>query len=139
MIKPKASRTIISPKKSNFWARFLASQLLVVFLGLVFLVLIAVPLLRNYSKKRAVEREIAEVKQEIAEFENKNRDLSAMLDYLQSKDSLEEQARINLGLKKPGENVVVVKGVDLAKKNEAISDQKVVSNWHKWIDYFLNK
>jgi hypothetical protein len=61
-----------------------------------------------------------------------------MIDYLQSDISLEEQARLNLGLKKPNEEVVVVnrqKSTEISSSTE-ITDTRV-ANWLRWIHYFV--
>lgn len=116
---------------------FWTSQLLVFFIGLVFLLMIFIPLLKNYAKQRAVANEIKDIKREIADFESKNKDLSAMLDYLESNESLEEQARLNLGLKKPGEKVIVVQSGDTKDEGAASTTVATRSNWSKWWHYFF--
>jgi cell division protein FtsB len=107
-------------------------------IALVFLLLIFLPLAKNYSRKRLVEQEIAGIQKEIDDFEAKNRDLKEMIDYLQSDQSLEEQARLNMGLKRPGEIVAVIQE-DTAVN--AISSPVLVDdspNWQKWWRYFAN-
>lgn len=118
---------------SYFWT----SQLLVFFIGLIFLLIILVPLLKNYAKQRAVANEIKDIQQEIADFESKNKDLSAMFDYLESNESLEEQARLNLGLKKPGEKVVVVQSEAINDGGATTTTSTTRSNWSKWWRYFF--
>ena len=125
------------PARRGFWANFWASQLLVTCLGLGLLVLVAVPLLKNYAKQRAVNNEVEGIKKEIADFESKNKDLSEMLQYLQSKDSLEEQARLNLGLKKPGEKVVVISESSIASSSATSSEDVETGNLVKWWRYFF--
>ena len=85
-----------------------------------------------------MEKEIADVQQEINDFENNNQELKDMIAYLESDQSLEEQARLNLNLKKPGEQVLIIEDSDL-KKNEAQSNsqEKLVNNFVKWWRYFF--
>lgn len=125
------------PKRRGWLANFWASQLLVTFIGVIFLALIFLPLLKNYAKQRAIANEIEGIKKEIADFESKNKDLSEMLNYVQSKDSLEEQARLNLGLKKPGEKVVVISEKDIASSSTANLSANNASNFVKWWHYFF--
>lgn len=128
------------PEKHNFFYRLVSSQRFLAIVGLVFLLIILIPLARTYSQRRLIEQEIADVKKEISDFENKNQELKSMIAYLESDQSFEEQARLNLNLKKPGEQVVVVEeklplaasssGSDLAEENN--------SNLLKWWQYFFN-
>src|SRR5574344_816863 len=93
-------------KPDNFFYRLFSSQRFLAIIGLIFILLIVFPLAKVYTQKRLVEKEIDDVKAEIANFEKTNQDLRQMIDYLQSDQSLEEQARLNLNMKKPGEKVI---------------------------------
>jgi len=125
-------------KSHNFLFRLVSSQLFLAIIGLIFLVAIAFPLARTFSQKRLVEKEIDEVKKQINEYEGENQKLKELIIYLQSDQSLEEQARLNLNLKKPDEAVVVIED----KKNSAVESIKVTdektSNILKWWHYFFN-
>ncbi|MCX6794771.1 MAG: septum formation initiator family protein [Candidatus Falkowbacteria bacterium] len=123
----------------NFWYRFFSSQRFLAIIGLVFLVVIIFPLAKAYSQRRLVENEINEVKKQISDYENQNQQLKELASYLQSEQSLEEQARLNLNMKKPGEAVVVIEG---SKNNVvsigAASSDENVSNLVKWWRYYFN-
>jgi len=126
-------------KPDNFWYRFFSSQRFLAIIGLVFLVVIIFPLARTYNQKRLVEKEIEDVKKQISEYESQNQQLKELAAYLQSDQSLEEQARLNLNMKKPGEAVVVIedaknKGAD----STVVSLQENVSNLVKWWRYYFN-
>ncbi|HQO10989.1 MAG TPA: septum formation initiator family protein [bacterium] len=130
----KASRR----RETNFLYRFLVNPRTFAIIALVFLLLIFLPLAKNYSRKRLVEQEIAGIQKEIDDFEAKNRDLKEMIDYLQSDQSLEEQARLNMGLKRPGEIVAVIQedtAVDAISSPVLVDDSP---NWQKWWRYFAN-
>lgn len=122
-----------------FWYRFLLSQR---FLALVFLsisIAISFPLVRSVSQKRLIEKEIAEMQAENEKYADRSKELTAIIDYLQSDASLEEQARLNLGLKKSNEAVVVVSRTSPSTTTTAVSETPDrTSNWRHWIDYFFN-
>jgi cell division protein FtsB len=126
-------------KSDNFWYRFFSSQRFLAIIGLVFLVVIIFPLARTYSQRQLVENEIKDVQKQISDYENQNQQLKELALYLQSDQSLEEQARLNLNLKKPGEAVVVIEEA----KNKAISvsatsSDQSASNLIKWWRYYFN-
>ena len=104
---------------------------------IVLIVLICFPLVRNWRQKAAVEDEISGFKAEISAKEADNQRLQGMISYLQSDASLEETARLNLGLKKPGENVAVIKEEESTSSVQAASSD-TESNYHKWFKYFFN-
>jgi len=127
-------------RQSNqpFWQRFLMSQRFLAIVFLVMIIAIAFPLIRSVSQRKMIEQEIADMKKDNEVYRNKSQELKDMIDYLQSDISLEEQARLNLGLKKPNEEVIVV---NRQKSTEASSSTETqdsrVTNWLRWIHYFV--
>jgi len=145
---------MIYRRKRNFVFRFFAalfrSQFFISLLGLAILAGIVYPWSKNYLKKREVEKEIAKLKQEIEEIEGKNDSLKKAIDYLNSDQFVEEQARLKLGLKKAGENVIVIKDDSLSAAGDGsannsifetnkVREQKPPGNPEKWFAYFFSK
>ena len=127
-------------RQSNqpFWQRFLMSQRFLAIVFLVMIIAIAFPLIRSVSQRKMIEQEIADMKKDNEVYRNKSQELKDMIDYLQSDISLEEQARLNLGLKKPNEEVIVVnrqKSTETSSSTE-MQDSRVI-NWLRWIHYFV--
>lgn len=124
------------PKSATF--SLLTSPRIFAIVALIFILLILIPLAKNYSRKRLIEKEIAEISKEIEEFEAKNNELQDIASYLQSEQSVEEQARLNMGMRKPGESVAVVQGEFSNLINNTLESSEPVSNWKKWQRYFFN-
>ncbi len=115
------------------------------------LVLICVPLSRNWRQKRSVDREIQELKTQVGDLEHTNSNLKNVLEYMQSDQFVEEEARTKLNYKKPGEEVVVVESrpgeVPTASGQPDVfappaetpvqPEPKVLVNVGKWTDYFF--
>ncbi len=131
----KIKRRQNNQKKTRF--SFLFKPKFLTLVILIFIVLAFFPLAKNFSQKRVVDQEIEAIKQEIEEFQSKNQDLIEMLSYLESDSGQQEVARLNLGLKSPGEEVVVIEGLDALSSEERLEDV-TKPNWQKWIDYFFN-
>jgi cell division protein FtsL len=127
-------------KKDNFISRFASSQIFFTLLALALLVMILIPVYKNYQERKAIDQEIAEIQKEIAEYESSNQELRQMLDYLESEESLEAKARLNLGLKRPNEEVVVIKTeTEEQRINNNINNKKEeLSNPKTWFRYFFN-
>lgn len=130
----------IRTSADNF-GRFMSKQGFLTVLILGVLVLVSIPAVRNYAQERAVDLEINEARAEIERYESKNKELSDVIDYLESDQAVEEKARLNLGLKKQGEKVVVIADQIQASEDVATdknsSDEKL-SNPHKWLNYFFS-
>lgn len=138
-IHPRVLGASGSPKSNNFFYRFFSSQRVLAIIGLVFLLLIIFPLAKIYTQKHLVEQEINDVKKEIDNFESTNQDLKEMISYLESDQSLEEQARINLNLKRPGEKVIVIETPKISTTSDDVNKNTISeSNFTKWWDYFFN-
>lgn len=123
----------------NFFYRLVSSQRFLAIIGLVFLVLVLLPLAKTYSQRRLVENEINDVKKQISDFEKKNKEMEDMISYFDSPQYLEAQARLNLNLKKPGEQVIVISGAEESEVTLADSSlDENQSSYAKWWRYFFN-
>ncbi len=126
-------------EKQNFFIRLLSNQKFIAFIAFVFLVSLAFPLAKSYSKRMVAEKEIDEMRNRIAKFEKDNQELNELLEYLSSPQAAEEKGRLSLNLKKPGEGVIVIDKEDYeinASSNRQHDDKaKGVKLW--WA-YFFN-
>lgn len=121
--------------------RRIFKQILLSLFILGFLILIIIPYLRNNKKRKDLENEIAKIQKEISQYEKTNEELKEFLSYLESDQAIMEKARVNLGLQKEGEKVVVIKRKDLEiNSTGTVEAQSIedVSNFRKWLRYFFN-
>lgn len=126
--------------KSSFFKQFSVS-----FLGMLVIFLIGFPLYKNLKQQYIINQEIKDLETEIAQFQNKNKDLKKMIEYLKSDQFIEEQARLNMGLKKAGEEVVVIENPKSSTTDITgnISGEQTFAennspNLVKWKNYFFN-
>ncbi|HLC89824.1 MAG: hypothetical protein A3J65_00845 [Candidatus Buchananbacteria bacterium RIFCSPHIGHO2_02_FULL_45_11b] len=123
------------PKSKISWKT--KAVFLALLIGLVFIIM---NFSRGFQKNRQINREIGGLKAEIGQLEKDNLELKQMVDYFNSTAYIEEKARVDLGLKKEGEKVVVI--ADSAKnklaqnKTEAAAE-KPKTNPQKWWQYFF--
>ena len=110
-------------RKLNF-ERIFFNQKFLSLIGLAVVILISLPFIKNEIRQYRVNREIDGLKQEIADLQNKGVDLKNFISYLESDQFAEEQARLNLGLKKPGEELMIIKN----GPNQAASPSSTVGN-----------
>lgn len=124
-------------------------QLLFSMLGLFVFAMIAFPLVQKFSKQRELNKEINELKKEKSYSVDRGQELSQVLEYLNSDEFIDEQARQNLNYKKNGEEVVVIDGgPDMASSTAKYKSSRVYevdlsekvrkrSNPAKWFAYFF--
>jgi cell division protein DivIC len=96
----------------------------------------------EYSHNQVLAEEIARLDARKAELATTTSQLMALGDKLATGDILERDARTKLGLMKPGEEVVVVRGVpSRAAQDEPVpsdaDDGTPASNAAKWLQYFF--
>ncbi len=122
------------------------NQKFLVLAGVITIILISIPLAKNISQRYEIDQEIKEMESEIAELESRNRSLSGVISYLESDRFIEEQARLQMGLKKHGEEVAVIKesvgAGEFLINEEGGSDGNInsngpISNPRKWRRYFF--
>ncbi len=126
--------------------KLLQSKLVIVF-EVTVLVALSVALGKEVIRKYQVEAEIEELQQEISSLEERNVELDQLITYLDSRDYEEEQARLQLGLQRPGESVVAVLGASVERDENSVSgsvleyqpEQDATSNPQRWWDFFMKK
>ena len=124
--------------------------LFLLLLGFIWLV---VNVVNVYYRKYKINKEIEDLKAQIASTQKSNQQISEMIDYLGSKDYLEKEARGKLNMKKPGEEVVIIEppkqqttsvqevlpGKNETGKNDNLAQEppKSESNLAKWWKFFF--
>jgi len=130
----------------NFVGKLFNSKVFFTAIGLVILVAISIPLAKNVSKQYNINNEVVQLNQEIETLEKKNTEFKEVLNFLESDQYVEEQARKNLNYKKEGEEIVVIKSRDETKENESQkykgsnqieNNNNLRSNPSKWWNYFF--
>lgn len=134
------------PKKKLVQKLFGSSIILII--GLLILSYIFISLGKEYVRRYQVNKEIERLRAEVEKQESNNLKLVDLVDYLNSEQFIEKEARQKLGYKKPGENVVVIKEGSLVQNQPDANDQnssedkiaeeiKRSSNPIKWRIYFF--
>lgn len=119
--------------------RFFQSRLFVI-VGLVMSVLIVMANARTYLQDREVKNEIKDLERQIHELDEKKFESIQILSYVTSPQFVEEKARTELLMQKPGEHVVVVSGQNdeslLHKTSVDNSTGQNESNVIRWWRYY---
>lgn len=128
--------------RSNIIVRLLFSPKLFALGLLAIVIALSIPISKNISKRYVVDQEIIDLQAEIMEMEASNKNFKKIIDYLESDQFVEEQARLSMGLKKPGEEVVIIKSSGLVAgaselRAETGSDEKEDPNYVRWWKYFF--
>ena len=126
-----------------------------VFLFFVFIILIVltINLAQESYKKYQLKKEISELKLEIDRLEGNKEQLSNLMEYFKNDSYLEQEARVKLNLKKPGEKVVILSRDSVTNDNVKVSqsgaleigNQEIeledidleMANYWKWWEYFF--
>jgi cell division protein FtsB len=126
-----------SPTK--FWS-IITSRIFFIIASLAFLG-VSIGIVKSVVRRVEVEREISALRTDIKSLEGKNEDLAKLINYFQTPEFKEREARLRLGLQKPGENVVVIPGLEESAINSTntSNDSVFVPNWKKWVNYFFGQ
>jgi cell division protein FtsB len=133
-------------KKRNIFTSLFLTPYFFTLGCLIILAAIILPVSKNVSQRYAVDKEISDLQKQIIEIEASNNDLAKLKSYLQSDQFAEKEARLNLGLKKKGEQVAVVEdaasGFGVSGEGDATAasiKENKNSNPVKWWNYFFGK
>ncbi len=128
---------------------FVVNVLILFFLGMTFG--------REYIRTREIQKEIERLEAEANELASRNISLSELKTAVQTESYIEREARLKLGMKKPGEEVVVIQeigaGIEEGEQGETTQDKTdplglvsmknindpQVANATKWWYYFFDK
>ena len=140
----------------SFLKRLLESRLLFV-VNLVIIVLLSLSLGRELVRNTDIQHDINQLQEESNDLAARNLQISELSIAMQTESYIEREARLKLGMKKQGENVVIVKenlvGVSSEggkEENSQLQDplrvleerrdlNKHISNTAKWWYYFFDK
>lgn len=134
-------------EKQTGLKRLFQSKLVIVF-EVLLIVLLGTALGKEIIHKYQVEREIQSLQKEVGALDQKNIELKSLITYLNSDTYKEEQARLKLGLQRPGESVITVLGANsdsaaaaaaAAVTAEQSGSGTSVQNPHRWLSYFTKE
>ncbi len=118
-------------KKRKSWSEFFFSFLIGIFvLGIVTILFFSN--LKINERKKELTFQIEVLKEEIQKLEERNAQLKSGISQSLSPDFLEKEARERLGLKKPGEEVVVVKKIESEGELNEVKEEKTL--WQKLLE-----
>lgn len=109
--------------------------------GVILLVIIAMSFTKDFLRARKVNQEIMQLQNELSLLENKNIELNNLIQYFDSEIYAVKKARTELGLKKPGESVIVIPKNE-NEENLAVNLSEIKKNEshiNKWWKYFFEK
>ena len=128
-------------KEQSPVGRFFTSRLFLI-IAFVTAILVAVSYARAYYQDYAIRQEIARLESEVRRLEHKKLESFELLKYVSSDAFVEEKARVEFNMKKPGENVMVIAEQEGMKyQEEAVSEPEssTLNNPTKWWYYFTHK
>ena len=99
---------MVKKNKKDSFLKIVLPSIIVIILILSFAGFLILSNWRIYERRTGLVVQIGELGKQIQALEKRNEDLKAGISQLSDKDYLEGMAREKLGLKKPGEEVVVV-------------------------------
>ena len=123
-------------RKKSLFPDLLFSKFFLIFCVVIFLVVLFY-LAKGTVRSYKVNLEITDLENEINYLAKQNQDLGQLISYLKSDTFIEQEAKLKLGLKKPGENLVVMPQLDDAQTENNVSANKETTNSAKWWAYFF--
>lgn len=92
-------------------------------------------LIAETMRERSIERQIGELQTEADRLEAKRQEILEMSERVTSQSFLEREARLRLGLQRPGEKTIIVEKVPTTR--EEGSEARRTGNMFKWWLYFF--
>lgn len=130
-------------KKRSLFIQVISSRLFMV-TGFAVLIFLGVSIGKEITRRVEITQRVSSLENEIASLENKNTQLSDLINYFKSESYQEREARLKLNLKKEGEQVIIIPNDSL--NNESVTadnpDQSSgtassPSSAKKWWNYFF--
>ena len=106
-------------------------------LGVILLLIVLFGLAKGSIKNYQVDSNIKDLQDQISHLDSQNQEFSQLLTYLKSDAYIEQEAKLKLGYKNPGENLVIIPGNELAPQPVAENTDTGTFNPAKWWGYFF--
>lgn len=142
--------------RKPFWRRLIEFRLLFL-INAGILVALGFAFGREYVRNREIQNEISRLQNEASALQARNLEIADLNTAFRTESFIEREARLKLGMKKPGETVVVITepaSTDVAlfpEENEdalesetdprallVVDQQEEVANPVKWWQYFMH-
>ncbi|MFA7653705.1 MAG: septum formation initiator family protein [Candidatus Magasanikbacteria bacterium] len=133
----------MSARAETNWKKFFKSRWFFLVMA-VMLFVISFAYIRAYYRDYQIQQEINRLQEEVKRLEAKKIETGEVLKYVKSSDFIEEKARIELNLVKPGEQVAVIDGGKISTNTTGQENKKMIkfdqlSNPIKWWIFFTQK
>lgn len=128
-------------EKQSTFERVLLSRWFLLAL-LIVVVIVAVGYARAYYADYQVRAQITALEKEVQNLQKKKFNSLELLERAKTENFLEEKAKTELNLKKPGENVLIIPEIRTRAETDMPNqpvDEERLSNPLKWWYYFTNK
>ncbi len=122
--------------RQTFWLRFYSSNIFIIFLSL-FLIFSLFKVGKELIKRHAINREISDLNEQLVAVSQEKDKLKDLISYLETDKYVEEQARLQLNLSKPGEKRIDLTSNQNNQVAEIASSEEDLANWRKWFNYFF--
>jgi len=128
------------PKRTkNRKFKFLSSSYFII-LGVIILILISFALAKEILRRREINQQITQLKDEISRLGGENQELGNLITYFRTKSFQEKEAREKLGLQKPGEKAIAIPQTIQGEERASVlekNEEENLSNPKKWWLYFF--
>ena len=130
---------IIKKKKKGGLVNKIFSFKMFVLAGVLVVIFLGTNLGKEFYRKYQIQKEIDSLKEDISSLEENNYKLSQLIEYCETDEYKEAQARERFNLGKEGENLVVMiepnsSDGEIKKK---IDNHEKLPNYGKWWNYFF--
>ena len=127
-------------KHSSPLRRFFVSRLFLL-LSLIVIGFVAMSYARAYYQDYTIRKEIIALQEEVKDLQKKRLESMEILEYVRGDAFVEEKARTDLNMKKPGEQVIFLKNIAASlqtDENTIVQSGQDLSNPLKWWYYFIH-
>jgi len=125
-------------KRSTNWViKVFTSRFFLLGAFLIALIL-AISFARAFYKDYEIRQQIKALQAEVEELEARRLDSLELLDYVKTDAYVEDVGRTQLGLKKPGERVIIVDASEGITSTEVVLEERErATMWKRWWKYFF--
>ncbi len=127
-------------RQESPFRRFFGSRLFLL-LSLALIALVAMSYARAYYQDYTIRKEITALQEEVQQLQRKRLESMEILAYVTDDAFVEEKARTDLNMKKPGENMLILEHVGVpveAEETIGAESRQPIANPVKWWYYFTH-
>lgn len=130
--------------------QYFSRSRIIIIACIIITIFLSINLVKEVLSRHQIDEKIKQYKIDVTKLESENKEITQFIDSWTTSRQLEKEARLKFGLRKPGENVILITRNSNQNNNTINSDSEILGrlvvpsvnnypNYINWLKFFSKK